>query len=285
MSTEGLTAASLGRPMRGPSALGGDRRRFLHLTKTLAVSEFKLRFFDSVLGYFWQLVRPLLLFAVLYVVFTQFVRISGGVPFYPVMLLTGVVLFTFFAEATGGAVGSVLDRENLVRKIQFPRMVIPLSVVLTAYFNLLLNLIAVAIFAVSSGVEPRLSWLQFPLLLLVLGIWCVGLSMLLAALFVRFRDVKPIWEVIVQALFYAAPVIYPIEKIPNPKWGEIVMCNPLATILEQTRHAVVDPGAPSALEAIGPDGRILIPIVLMLLSVGVGFWLFNREAPRIAEQL
>jgi ABC-2 type transport system permease protein len=285
MSVTPAEARAFGRRIRGPSALGGDWRRFLNLTWTLAVTEFKLRFFGSVLGYLWQLMRPLMLFGVLYLVFTEFVRIGQGVPHFPVVLLLGIVLFTFFAEGTGGAVSSLVDRENMVRKIHFPRMVIPLAVVLTAYFNLLLNLIAVAIFAVASGVEPRLAWLEFPLLLLVLGIWSVGLSMLLSALFVRFRDVKPIWEVVVQALFYASPVIYPIEEIPNPKWGEIVMCNPLATILEQTRHAVIDPGAPSALEAIGPDGRILIPIVLIVLSVALGFWLFNREAPRIAEQL
>ena len=285
MSATPAESAAFGRRIRGPSALGGNWGRFLHLTWTLAVTEFKLRFFGSVLGYLWTLMRPLMLFGVLYLVFTEFVRIGDGVPHFPVVLLLGIVIFTFFAEATGGAVTSLVDRENMVRKIHFPRMVIPLAVVLTAYFNLLLNLVAVAIFATAQGIEPRLSWLQFPVLVLILGIWAVGLAMLLSALFVRFRDVQPIWEVVVQAAFYASPVIYPIEEIPKPEWGRIVMCNPLATILEQARHAVVDPGAPSAAAAIGGSGRLLIPASIVLLSFVLGFWLFNREAPRIAEQL
>ncbi|HEX8064977.1 MAG TPA: ABC transporter permease [Thermoleophilaceae bacterium] len=285
MSARAAEAEAFGRRIRGPSALGGDWGRFLHLTWTLAVTEFKLRFFGSALGYLWQLMRPLMLFGVLYLVFTEFVRIGQQAPHFAVVLLLAIVTFTFFAEATGGAVSSLVDRENLVRKIHFPRMVVPLAVVLTAYFNLLLNLVAVAVFAVAQGIEPRLSWLEYPLLLLALGAWAVGLSMLLSALYVRFRDVKPIWEVVVQAVFYASPVIYPIEQIPNKAWTPYVMCNPLAAILEQGRHAVVDPSAMSAADAIGDPVRLLIPGGIVLVSIALGFWLFNREAPRIAEQL
>lgn len=277
--------ATFGKRIRGPSALGGDMGRFLHLTWTLAVTDFKLRFFGSILGYLWQLMRPLMLFSVLYFVFSEFVKIGQNAPNFAVVLLLGIVTFTFFADATGAAISSVVDRENLIRKIHFPRMVIPLAVVLTAFFNFLVNLIAVAIFAVANGVEPRLSWLQFPLLILALGIWAVGLSMLLSALYVRARDVQPIWEVLVQAMFYAAPVIYPIEAIPKPEWGRLVMLNPLSVILEQARFAVIDPNAPTAAEAIGATGRLALPIGIMVLSVVLGFWVFNREAPRIAEMM
>ena len=143
MTTAG---AALGRPIKGPSALGGDARRLLHLSVTLAVMEFKLRFFGSVLGYLWQLMRPLLLFGVLYAVFTQFVKLGAGIQFYPAILLTGIVLFTFFSDATARSVTAVLDRENLVRKIEFPRLVVPIAVILLAYFNLVLNLLAVLVF-------------------------------------------------------------------------------------------------------------------------------------------
>src|SRR5205085_4650142 len=122
------------RPIKGPTAVGSDLRRMMHLTVTLAVMEFKLRFFGSVLGYLWQLMRPLMLFGVLYLVFTQFVRIAGGVRHYQAILLTGIVLYTFFSDATMGSVTSVYDREGLVRKIEFPRLVVPMSVLLTAYF-------------------------------------------------------------------------------------------------------------------------------------------------------
>jgi ABC-2 type transport system permease protein len=270
----------------GPSALGGDTRRFVHLATTLAVTEFKLRFFGSALGYLWQLMRPLLLFGVLYFVFTEFVKVGKAVDFYPVVLLTNIVLFTFFLEGTGGAVGSVVEREALVRKIQFPRMAIPVSVVLTASFNLALNLLVVLIFALASGVSPRVSWLQAIPLVALLGILTSGTAMLLSALYVRFRDVRPIWDVFSQALFYATPVIYTIDALDKSPWiKHLIMSNPLAAILEQMRHAVIDPHAPTAAAAAGGTGRLLVPIGIIVLVAGLGFWYFNREAPRIAEDL
>jgi ABC-2 type transport system permease protein len=270
----------------GPSALGGDMRRFVHLATTLAITEFKLRFFGSALGYLWQLMRPLLLFGVLYVVFTEFVKVGKAVDFYPVVLLMNIVLFTFFLEGTGGAVGSVVEREALVRKIQFPRMAIPVSVVLTASFNLGLNLLVVLVFALASGVTPRLSWLEAIPLVALLGILTSGMAMLLSALYVRFRDVRPIWDVISQALFYATPVIYTIDALSKSSWiKHLIMSNPLAAILEQMRHAVIDPNAPTAAAAIGGTVRLLIPLGIIALVAGLGFWYFNREAPRIAEDL
>jgi ABC-2 type transport system permease protein len=218
-------------------------------------------------------------------VFTQFVRLGTGVKDYPVVLLTSIVLFTFFVEATGGAVTSVLDRENLVRKIEFPRLVIPLTVILNAYFNLALNFLAVLVFMLASGVEPRLSWVQLPLLIAILGIFATGIALLLSALYVRFRDVKPIWEVLSQVIFYGSPVLYAIENVPNERYQHLIMCNPLAAILEQVRHAVIDPTAPSAAQAIGGAERLLIPAGIIVGLFVLGMWVFNREAPRIAEEL
>ena len=271
--------------VRGPSALGGDVRRFLHLTRTIAVNEFKLRFFGSVLGYLWQLMRPLMLFGVLYVVFTQFVRLGDQADFFPVVLLTSIVLYTFFAEATGSAVWSVVARESLVRKIHFPRLVIPLSVVLTAGFNLALNLCVITVFALASGVRPRLSWLQLPLLVVALAVLASGMAMLLSALYVRFRDMSPIWEVVLQIVFYGSPVIYVIEVIPEPAWQRAIMLSPFAAILQQVRHAAIDPNAASAAAAAGGSIRLLVPILVVIGVFCLGFWVFNREAPRIAEDL
>jgi ABC-2 type transport system permease protein len=278
-------SAELGPPITGPTALGGSPRRFAYLAVTLAATEFKLRFFGSVLGYLWQLVKPMLLFGVLYVVFTQFVKIGGPVEFYPVVLLANIVLFTFFSEGTS-AVNSVVQRENLVRKIQFPRMAIPVSVVLTAMFNLTLNLLVVLVFALAAGVRPRWTWLEIPFLLVALTLLVTGFAMLLSALYVRFRDVKPIWEVVLQLTFYATPVIYAIETIDVPeRVKETLMLSPLASILQQFRYAVIDPGAPSAAEAVGGPVMLLIPIALTLGIFALGFWVFDREAPHIAEQL
>jgi ABC-2 type transport system permease protein len=273
------------RPMRGPSALGGDPRRFWTLTWTLAVLEFRLKFFGSVLGYFWQLMRPLLLFGVLYFVFTQLVRLGGGVQNYPVVLLMGIIIYTFFAEATGTAVASVPARESLVRKVQFPRLVIPLSVVLTTYLNFVLNFLAVVIFVLASGIEPRWSWFEIFPLILGLGLLCTGIGTMLSALFVRYRDVQPIWDVALQISFYASPILYPIEKIPDERLQHLIMCNPLAVIVEQARHAIIDPGAPSAAAAIGGAPRLLIPLALLIIVCALGYWIFDRSAPSIAEEL
>jgi ABC-2 type transport system permease protein len=272
-------------PIAGPSALGGSPRRFVYLSATLALTDFKLRFFGSVLGYLWQLVRPLLLFGVLYFVFTRFVRIGSGVEFYPVVLLANIVLYTFFLEGTG-AVGSLVDRESLVRKIQFPRAAVPVAVVLTAAFNLTLNILVVLGFALASGVRPHWSWLQAPLLIGALALLVTGLAMLLSALYVRYRDVKPIWEVVLQLAFYATPVIYAIETIDvDESVKQLLMLSPLAAILEQFRHAVIDPGAPSAAAAAGGAEWLLVPAGIVVGVLVLGWTVFDRAAPRIAEEL
>lgn len=285
MSSVDSAAGATGQFVKGPSALAGSPRRFVHLSLTLAVTEFKLRFFGSVLGYFWQLARPLLLFGALYLVFTEFVRIGEAVPFYPVVLLTNILLFTFFADGTG-AVGSLVERENLVRKIDFPRLAVPVSVVLTAIFNLALNLLVVLTFALASGVEPSWSWLQVPVLVAALIAFTLGFATLLSALYVRFRDIRPIWEVSLQLFFYGTPIIYTIETIDQAPWlKELIMLNPLAAILEQVRHALIDPAAPSAAAAAGGAERLLIPAGILVAVFALGLWVFNREAPRIAEEL
>jgi ABC-2 type transport system permease protein len=274
------------RAITGPSALGGDPRRFVHLATTLAVNEFKLRFFGSALGYLWQLMRPLLLFGVLYLVFTEFVRLGGGVRLYPVVLLMNIVLFTFFTEGSSGAVTSVVDREGLVRKIQFPRMAIPTSVVLTASFNLGLNGLVVLIFAVANGVAPMWSWFEAIPLLAILAVLTTGMAMLLSSLYVRYRDVRPIWEVVSQALFYATPVIYTVDQLNKPEWFKhLLMLNPIAAVLAQMRHAVIDPTAPSAAQASGGAARLLLSGAIVVMVAALGFWRFNRDAPRIAEDL
>jgi ABC-2 type transport system permease protein len=291
----------LGRPIRGPRALTHDWRRFWHLTYNIARNEFKLKFFGSVLGYVWQVLNPLLLFGVLYVFFVVISKVGGnGKPseqFYGVQLLGSIVLFTFFGEATGGAVRSVVDRENLVRKIQFPRLVIPLAITLLAFFNLVMNLIVVLIFALISGVQPMLSWLELPLILTMLVLFSTGLAMLLSAMFVHFRDIQPIWTVISQIIFYGSPVIIPLESVreklllpPNNSQIDnvlyhIYMLNPLVTVFQQFRHAMVTHGTLSAGQALGSWAGLLEPLAVTAAVFALGFWVFNRSAPYVAENL
>jgi ABC-2 type transport system permease protein len=286
VSTLELPGAPRAVVVKGPSALAGDPRRFLTLTWTMAVLEFRLRFFGSVLGYVWQLMRPLLLFGVIYVVFSVAFKLADDVAFYPATLLTNIVLYTFFADATGAAVLSVLERENIVRKIDVPRLAIPASVVVTALFNLLLNLCAVGIFLIGSGVRPHWGWLQMPVLLGILVMFALGVAMSVSALFVRFRDVKPIWDVLLQIIFYASPVLWVLEKVPHETVKAIILHgNPLAPLMQQVRHALIDPNVPSAAASMGGWPHLLAPLGIVLLVFVGGFAIFTHEAPRIAEDL
>lgn len=272
-------------PIEGPTALGGSLRRFAYLTSTIAITEFKLRFYGSALGYFWQLIRPLLMFGTLYLVFNHVVKIGDAVQYYPVVLLMNIVLFTYFGDGSS-AVTSVVDREQLVRKIQVPRLAIPLAQTLTATFNVALNLIVVLIFAFASGIELRWTWIFAPFLLVALALIAAGFAMLLSALYVRFRDVKPMWDVFIQMMFYATPVIYVLDGLDIPEEVKNGMAmSPIAAILIQMRHVVIDPAAPTAAEAVGGGALLLIPITIGVTILVLGYWVFNREAPRIAEEL
>jgi ABC-2 type transport system permease protein len=279
----------LGSPITGPTALGQDPRRLIRLAWTLAITDLKLRFFGSALGYLWQLIRPLALFGVLYVVFTQFLSFGGGVKYYPVALLLGLVLFAFFSEATGQSVRSLINREPLVRKIDFPRLAVPLATLITALINLGLNLIPVFVFLLAAGGRPRLSWLELPLLILALALFAGGLAMLLSALFVRYRDVEPIWDVVLQALFYAAPIFYTIDLVrekTKADWiPDAIMFNPFAAVLQQARHSLIDPSHQGPLSAFTSPWLILVPIGITIAAVVIGFVVFSRLAPHIAEEL
>jgi ABC-2 type transport system permease protein len=260
----------------------------VRLTLALATTDFKLRFFGSVLGYLWQLMRPLMLFGVLYVVFSQIFQFGADVKHYPVALLLGIVMYSFVAEATGGSVRSLVVRENVVRKIEFPRLAVPLASVLTALFNLGLNLVVVMAFLLARGGAPRWTWLQMVPLIVALALFVIAIAMLLSSLFVRYRDVEPIWDVVVQIMFYGSPIIYPLQMVTDRAGQAVtsaILCNPFTTIMQQARHAFVDPSHIGVREAIGNDLLLLVPVAIVAVLFAVGYRVFDREAPRIAENL
>ena len=265
------------RPVRGPSALGGGWRRSWELLRLIAVTDFRKAYFGTALGYVWSLARPLMLFGVLLAVFTQIFRIGSQVPEYPVLLLFNIVLFGFFSEATNAAVQSIVGREGVVRKTQFPRLVIPLAVVLTTLFNLGLNLIVVFAFILAWGIAPEWSWLGFPLIVLALFVLTTAVSMIVSSLYPRFRDTAIIWGVAATVLFYGTPVLYPLEIVPDTLRG-VIEVNPLAPLFELARLWVIDPTAP------GPE-NLLPAIGIYVALCAYAVWVFRREAPRIAEQL
>ena len=285
-------SAAQSRHAYGPSALGESFGRFWSLTVMLARTEFKLRFFGSALGYLWTLINPLMLFGVLLFVFTVVIEINRGnsVHHYAEYLLQGIIIFTYFSETTGASVTSLVARENLLRKVRFPRLVIPLSVALTCFFNLCLNLVVVFIFILVSGISPRWSWLELPLLLIPLVALTTGVGMLLSALYVRFRDIQPIWSVVLQLLYYSTPILYTIETAADHRllglsFARLLAINPLGAILTQLRKAMLEPGAPSAVDAIGGAVYLLIPAGIVVGVFVLGWWYFNHSAPLIAEKL
>jgi ABC-2 type transport system permease protein len=278
------TAAPELRDVRGPSALGGGWRRSIELLFLIAVTEFKRTYFGTALGYVWSLARPLMLFGVLLAVFTQIFRIGSQVPHYPVLLLLNIVMFGFFQEATTTAVQSIVTQEAVVRKTQFPRLVIPLAVVLTAMFNLALNLVVTFAFILGSGIGPSWRWLLFPPVVGLFFVFTTAVSMLLSSLFPRFRDTAIIWTVLATVLFYGTPVLYPLEAVPGAL-HDIVLLNPLAPMFELVRSLVIDPGAPGPVEAAGGVARLLPAMGIYAAVCGIAVVVFNREAPLIAERL
>jgi ABC-2 type transport system permease protein len=262
----------------------GEFTRLANLTWTLALTDWKLRFYGSVLGVLWTLVRPFAFFGVIYFVFTQIAGLDANVKNYGSYILFSLVLFTFFAEVTTNSVPALVYRENLLRKMHFNPIVIPLSVTITALLNLGMTLIAVMVFVFANGDWPTWGWLELPVLIALLAILATGVGMLLSALYVRYRDMLPIWEVTNQILFYASGVLYVITSVPD-RYQRILLCNPLAAIFSQMRHAVVDPTAPSITRLFGVGARVLIPLGLIAGIFALGLWFFQRESPRVAENL
>ena len=274
------------RPVRGPTALGGGRRRFFELLMLVSVTEFRQAYFGTILGYLWSLLRPLMMFGILLLVFTQVFRVGSDIENYPVFLLLNIVVFGFFQESTIAAVQSIVNQEGIVRKTQFPRLVIPLAVVMTALFNLGVNMIAVIIFVAAYGVDPMWSWLGLIPIITLLFIFTTAVSMIVSSLFVRFRDVAIIWSVAVTALFYGTPILYPFEVAEqvSPFFQDVILCNPLTPIFEQMRVWMVDANAPTALE-ITDTWHLLVAGGIFVATCVYAVWVFNREAPRIAEEL
>jgi ABC-2 type transport system permease protein len=201
------------------------------------------------------------------------------------MLLFNLVVFGLFQEGTGAAVTSVLAQEGIVRKTQFPRLVIPLASVMVALFTMALNLVPVFGFIIFYGVDPMWTWLLLPVILALVFVLTCGVSLLLSALNVRFRDVAIIWTVAATVLLYATPIIYPIDFLEPSFLKDLLLANPLTLIFSQARAWIIDPAAPSAVTVAGGWLNMLPAIAIYIATCILGVWVFNREAPKIAERL
>lgn len=259
-----------------------------NLLKELVKTDFKLRYQGSILGILWSVLKPLALFAVMYVVFVRFLKFTDGTPTFPIVLLLGIALWSFFAEATGMGMRSIVDRGDILRKINFPKAIILLSTTTGAFIGLAINLVVVFVFALFAGVDFTWWILLVPLGIVQLYAIAMGLAFILSALYVKFRDIGHIWDVVVQALFYATPIIYPITMVSNnyPEIAKLMMLSPITQPIQDIRHNLVSPETvPTTWSMIDQWYIAIIPIVLTVLLLIVGIIYFNKHSKSFAEDL
>ena len=255
------------------------------LLSELVRTDFKLRYQGSVLGYAWSLLRPLMLFLILYVVFVKFIKLGSGVPHYPIYLLLGIVLWNFFGEMTSLSLNSVVARGDLIRKIRIPRWIVVLTSSFTALISLGLNLIVVAVFMVFNQVDISSSAFWLILLLIEIYIFSLGVSLFLAAAYVKYRDVSYIWEVIMQGLFYLTPILYPLSIILNETFKKLILVNPMAQAIQDARYSLVTTETETISSVFNGGWYKLLPHVIVLLSLIIGTLYFKKEAKYFAENL
>jgi ABC-2 type transport system permease protein len=272
-----------GAPVR--SRRSGSLAHQLRILRVIAASEFKLKYSDSALGYVWSVIKPLSLFSVLYVVFGRFFKLGVGFEDYPLYLLIGIVLWTFFVDASSLALTSLVARGSLLRKLTFPRLVVPISLTLTAGLTFCVNLVPLAGFIAWNRLAPRVEWLLLVPLVLELFVFTLGVSIILATLFVRFRDVGQVWELGTQLLFYASPIIIPVGFLPP--WSQpIAFLNPFVQIMQDVRAVIMaDIEVVTATSRLPSVGGRLAPILIAVATFFFSLYLFRRESPWFAERV
>jgi ABC-type polysaccharide/polyol phosphate transport system ATPase subunit/ABC-type polysaccharide/polyol phosphate export permease len=259
--------------------------RLATITSMLASTDLRLKYLDAVFSYAWALLRPALLFVVLLLIFGGLADFDDGVPHYAGQLVIGVVLWTFFIQATNASLPALTQRADLLRKLPLPRLAVPFSTVLASAFDLFLNLAVTVCFIVAFGTVPRLHWLELIPLVAALGVIATGMSLALSAAYVRYRDLDQLWPVAAQAVFFLTPIFYVVTMVPAPFERIIVLANPLATVITEARHAVIGSDAPTAASVAGGSVYLLIPAALALLIVAAGAVLFRQISPKAAEYL
>lgn len=271
-----------------------DRYRYSWiLLRELVKTDFKLRYQGSMLGMVWSVLKPLMLFAVMYVVFVRFLRFGAGIPHFAVSLLLAQTLWSFFQESTSQGMRAIVDRGDLLRKINFPRYIVVISSTVSAFINLLISLVVVLIFMIINGVELRLTILLFPLIVIELYIFALAVAFLLSTLYVKFRDIGHIWDVVMQIWFYVTPIIYPLSQIISMSGFGLVVAklmlivNPMAQIIQDARYVLVTTQTETIWNTVGVGTPLLkiIPIVLTLVLFAIGVVVFRKHSRTFAEDL
>lgn len=260
-----------------------SRPAYLNLVRSIGLSDFKVKYNASILGYFWTLAKPLLLFSILYVVFSKILNIGSNVPFYAIQLLLGIIVWNYFSECTVTSMNSLVSKGGLLRKIYFPREIIILASGLTSFLTMLLNLAIIPVFMIIRHVPINGRILLLVPLLAELFCFTIGLSLLLAALFVRFRDIGHIWEVTLQGLFYATPIIYSPDRVPL-RFRGLFLSNPIAQIIQDIRSVMVTPTAITP-STVLHGWLVAVPYLLVVIIIFIGVRYFRNAAPSFAEDV
>jgi ABC-type polysaccharide/polyol phosphate export systems, permease component len=251
--------------------------------RAMVITDFKLRYQASLLGYLWTLLKPLAIFTILYIVFVQLLKIGASTPYPGIYLLFGIVVWGFFAEATSLGLASLVARADLLRKISFPRYVVVMSVGASALISFGLSMLVMALFLVLARVPLSINVLWLPLLFIELAALSTSLAFFLSALFVRFRDLSYIWDVILQAAFYATPILYPLSLIP-PKYARILMLNPMAQIIQDARYSLITDQTVTMTQLFGTPWVRVVPVGITLVLTITSLLYFRRRSPSFAEE-
>lgn len=254
------------------------------LLRELVITDFKLRYQGSALGYLWSLLRPLALFLILYIVFVKFLPVGRGVPHFPVYLLLGIVLWNYFTEVTNGGVGAIVGRGDLLRKLSFPKYVIVLAGSFSALINLGLNLLVVVVFALLSNVDFSSRLILLPLLIAELFVLSLSLAFFLSAAYVKLRDINYIWEVIMQGAFYATPIIYPLSVIPE-KAAKLLILNPVAQIIQDARYIFVTTETQTIGSLYTNELMRLVPVGTVIIVAIIAAFYFRKQSREFAEEV
>ena len=257
------------------------------LLKELTKTDFKLRYQGSVLGYLWALLRPLMMFAILYVVFAKLLKIGGDIPHYPVYLLCGTTMWSFFTECTMQGIQAIVVRGDLLRKISFPKYIVVVSSTLTAVINMLINLVVIVIFALINGVTPSFSWLLVIPAIIELYLLSLGIAFLLGSINVKYRDITSIWEVLIQALFYAVPIIYPIAMVAETSSiaAKVILLNPIAQAIQDIRYGLITSETVTTWNYVDNHFLVIIPIIFVFAILIIGALTFRRKSKFFAEEV
>lgn len=254
----------------------------------LVRTDFQLRYQDSILGFAWSLLKPLLMFAILYLVFGKVIKVGSAIPHYPVYLLLGIVIWNFFVEASAQGIGAVVARGGLIRKVNFPKWIIVISGTISALINLGLSMVIIAVFMVVNHVTLSWTALLFIPLIIEVYLFAVGIAFFLAAMNVKYRDTGHIYDIIIQAAFYATPILYPVSLLASMVGGlgSILMMNPMAQIIQDARFALVTHDTVTTWSMFASHFYLgLVPIVVVFAVLVFGIWHFNKNAKNFAEMV